>query len=171
MRLTPHFTMGELVASDTALRMGIDNTPQAQSVTDNLFLLAEVLELIREALGAPVICASGYRCEDLERVLTGKDFAAWCERHQIQPDKLGWRTYFKRKAHPQGRAADFTAPQFGTPAQIVKAIAARPDIMAKIDQIIMEGGWVHVAIGDNPRGEVLTAIFTDGAPRYSKGVE
>lgn len=173
MMLTEHFSLGELCESDTATRLGIDNTPPAD-VINNLRRLAEdVLEplraSLREAAGKPVaiFINSGYRCEALERVLCRKDFTAWCVRHSVMADEAGWATYFKRKGHPQGNCADLRAPAFGTPLEIARHVASRPHLMDNIDQIIMEGTWVHIATADEPRHQVMTATFDKaGVPSY-----
>jgi hypothetical protein len=80
MKLTDHFTLEELTDSDTAVRLGIDNTPPP-AIRPHLEVLAQGLEEVRRILGQPIIVRSGYRCEALEKVLCAKDYAAWCERH------------------------------------------------------------------------------------------
>ena len=106
-RLTPNFTLEELTHSDTALRLGIDNTPPPD-IIPNLIVLATGLEAIRAVLGVPVNVTSGYRCEALERVLCEKDFQAWCRRHRRNP-VTDWPEYFERKGHPKGYCGDWTA--------------------------------------------------------------
>lgn len=177
MMLTEHFSLDELCQSDTAIRLGIDNTPPAD-VINNLRRFAEdVLEplraSLREASGKPVqvFVSSGYRCEALERWLCRKDLSAWSVRHGVMADEAAWGVYFARKAHPKGNSADLRAPSFGTPLQIVRHVAAQPHLMVSIDQIIMEGNWAHVATADHPRGQVMTATFdSTGVPTYSSGV-
>jgi len=177
MMLSEHFSRDELCQSDTATRLGIDNTPPPE-VINNLRRLAEdVLEpmrtSLREEAGRPVyiVINSGYRCEALERVLCKKDFIAWCARHGVMADEAGWAAYYKRKGHPRGDVADITARAFGTPLQIVRHVSHQPHLMRSIDQIIMEGTWVHVGTADNPRGQVMTATFDSaGVPSYSSGV-
>ncbi len=176
MQLSEHFTLAELVESDTATRLGIDNTPP-ESVIDNMLKTATLAEAIRSALTEEaghdvfIIVTSGYRCEALERILTKNDFAAWCGKRDIQPDDVAWRMYFRDKAHPKGKSLDFKAPRFGTPYQIVQFIASRPELMAQIDKIIMEGDWVHVCWSDTPRHQVMTASFdSTGKPTYTKGL-
>lgn len=176
-QLTEHFTLAELIESDTATRLGIDNTP-LPDIVENLRKTAELGELIRATLndGATqeiyLTINSGYRCEALEKIITRKDFEAWCARRGYAANDYGvWGMYFRNKGHPKGTAIDFKAPRFGTPYQIVKRIAARPEVMEHIDQIIMEGTWVHVAWSDNPRHEVKTATFdANGTPSYKKGL-
>ena len=60
-----------MVASGTAKRMNIDNTPN-EEVLGNLTKLAEeVLQPIRDAWGAPVVVSSAYRCPKLNKAVGG----------------------------------------------------------------------------------------------------
>ena len=145
--LTPHFTLGELVESNTATRLGIDNTP-SQAVINNLKRTADTLEKVRALLGKPMIVNSGYRCPALNKAVNGA----------------------ANSAHLTGLAADFTCRQFGDPLAVCKAIAA-----AKIefDQLIQEGTWVHIGLaplGTPARNQILTAIFdANGKASYKNG--
>lgn len=63
--LTPHFTLQELCASQTAVKHGIVNVPSELEV-ENLRRLCEgCLEPLREAIGLPVIVTSGFRTKAL----------------------------------------------------------------------------------------------------------
>jgi hypothetical protein len=174
VKLTPNFTIEELTHSDTAVRLGIDNTPPA-NVLPHLVVLAQGLEEVRLILARPLNIHSGYRCEALERLLCAKDFAAWCARHgkpgpgaPIQDVEVSWAEYFKRKTHPLGYAADFTCAAFGTPLQIVRTLKGSG---LKFDQLIQEGTWAHASFDPRLRSQVLTATFAaDGTPSYTQGV-
>ena len=136
--LTPHFTLDELVASQTAARRGIDNTPPPD-VLRNLQRLAQGLEEVRTRLGGlPLLISSGYRCPALNRAVKGA------------PNSL----------HMQGLAVDFTVPRFGTVLQTARAVAASG---IAFNQVIHEfGSWVHLGLapdGQPPAGEKLS-IFT-----------
>lgn len=180
MKLSAHFSLSEFVASDTAVRMGIDNTPESVVVAE-LFKLAEVMEMVRAELnsvvpGTYISVTSGYRCEKLEREVTKKDYTSWCLRRKVKQTPETWQVYFDHKSHPKGDGCDFGAPVFGDPLAIVRLIANRPHIMRHIDQIIVEGvtqnsyGWVHIGISDNPRHQVMSAEFKDGTPIYTQGI-
>lgn len=154
-RLTPHFFLSEFVRSETAERLGIDNTPPPE-VIERLRLNAEGMELVRAHLNVPLHLSSGYRCEALERVLCERDYAAWCQRHRLMPSEASWRTYFRRKQHPWGLASDFTAPAYGPPLAVCRAVASSA---LQFDQLIYEHSWAHLAWprpGAVPRREVLT---------------
>lgn len=164
MQLTTHFSLEALAASSTALRLGIDNSPPDELIP-NAQRLAMGLEQVQTLLGFALHRSSGYRCEALEKVLTAKDFAAWCARHAKDP-QTAWPEYFERKQHPQFKAEDFTCPEYGTPAQIAKKIADTQAI--KFDQLIEEGTWIHISFSQTPRREIIAATFKDGVPTYVK---
>lgn len=170
MLLTQHFSLEELSFSATAARLGIDNTPPAQLV-GNLRVLAEGLEKLRRLTGDHGLrIHDAYRCEELERVLCAKDFAAWCARHG--KTATDWAEYFATKAHPQGLAADLTCSAFGTPTEIVRVVRASG---LKVDEVILEGatpksgGWVHASFDQRLRGIFRVAAFdANGTPHYEE---
>lgn len=148
MLLTPHFTLEELIASDTANQMGINNTPD-ETVRYRLAQLAGKLEDIRVLLGAlPIVISSGFRCQALNTAIGGA----------------------ATSAHLYGCAADFTCPAFGSPYMICELLTVQAGFL--YDQLINEEGsgarWVHIglAVGvDPPRGQDLTiasGVTTNG---------
>ena len=68
--LTPHFTLRELTESPTANKYGIDNTPSLEIVNNLRHLCEGTLEPLREAMGLPIIITSGYRCKELNELIT-----------------------------------------------------------------------------------------------------
>ena len=135
MNLSPNFTLSELVRSDYAARKHIDNTPDAE-VLSNLYVLANGLERVRAVLGHPIVVSSGYRC--------GKLNSAIGSRPSSQ--------------HLQGLACDFSCPGYGTPEEIALAIIEHKGVI-DYDQVILEypgrGGWVHISFSDTPRRQAL----------------
>lgn len=131
MNLTPHFTLEELVNSDTATRLGIDNTASPE-IIENLKFLAEELEYVRSLLGHPMLISSGFRCYALN-------------------DHLGSK---RTSSHTQGLAVDFICPGFGDPRSIVSAIVTAN---VNYDQVILEfGRWVHLSFHpEHPRHQAL----------------
>ena len=131
MNLTKHFTLEELVNSETATRLGIDNTPTVE-IIDNLTFLAKELEYVRDILNAPMLISSGYRSYVLN-------------------DHLGSK---RTSSHCKGLAVDFICPSFGDPHNVVEAI-----VLANInyDQVILEyGRWVHLSFHPTePRKQAL----------------
>jgi hypothetical protein len=125
--MTPHFSLEEFTASDTAARLGIDN-----SLPDELREAAqrtlEMMERIRFHIDAPITITSGYRCEALNKAIGSKPGSD----------------------HTMAFACDFKAPKAGTPFQIAASLAPVIKIIG-IGQLILEyaapdgGGWVHVS--------------------------
>lgn len=152
MNLTPHFTVEEFTASDTARRLGIDN-----SLPATLLVAAtntsQMLEQIRDQLvhrarrDIPILITSGYRCAALNTAIgssSGSD-------------------------HIRGMAADFKAPAFGTPYDIACALAPLVTELG-IGQLIYEfGTWVHVSTR-RPEKE-LNRIITISQSGTRVGVE
>ncbi len=147
MHLTPNFTLEELTASDAAVRLGIDNTAPSD-VLPNLVRLAQMLEQVRAMLGVPIIVTSGYRSPEVNKAVGGSSASAHCD----------------------GRAADFKAPDFGTPMEVCRRIARS---QLAFDQLIFEGAWSHIAIQrfeEKPRMHLLTAHFDGGPATYTAGI-
>lgn len=68
--LSPHFKLKEFVESPTANKYGIDNTPSLEIVNNLRHLCEGTLEPLREAMGLPIIITSGYRCKELNELIT-----------------------------------------------------------------------------------------------------
>ena len=144
MDLSTHFSLSEFVTSQTAERLGIDNTPP-QAVMRAILRTATGMEGVRTLLGAPIIISSGYRSTALNKAIGGAS----------------------NSQHMKGEAVDFICPGYGSPLKICKAIVASG---IKFDQLIQEGKWVHISFSDANRREVLTANFDPAGATYIKGL-
>lgn len=135
-KLSDNFYLEEMVASDYALRNGLDNTPSPTTL-ERLQQTALQLEKVRELLGNNAIrINSGYRSPTLNRAIGGSATSAHC---------LGY-------------AVDFVCDGFGSPYEIVKALKdALP-----YDQLIYEHTWVHISFDPKGRQQTLTAVFQKG---------
>jgi uncharacterized protein YcbK (DUF882 family) len=124
MNLSTNFTLDELIASQTAARKGLDNTPNATEVA-NLVRVAALLEEVRALLNKPILINSGFRSKAVNDAVGSRDTS----QHRI------------------GCAADIRVPGM-TPREVVEACIA-----ANIgyDQIIEEfGSWTHISVPDSP---------------------
>ena len=66
-----YFTLGELTKSETAARRKIDNTP-TKAIIDNLqYGVDMVLDPLRRLYGKPIKINSGFRCEQLNKLVGG----------------------------------------------------------------------------------------------------
>ena len=71
-QLTEHFNLSEFVRSDTATRLGIDNSINDPEIIANLKNLCErVLEPLRAYANCPILINSGYRCPQLNAAVGG----------------------------------------------------------------------------------------------------
>lgn len=147
-KLTDHFSLAELTASETAARRGIDNTPSPE-IVKNLIRTVQLLERVRVLLGSKaILVSSGYRSPALNAAVGGS----------------------KTSAHMQGLAADFICPGFGTPLAVCQRLES---LGLEFDQLIQEGTWVHIGLaaeGVKPRRQVLTAKFSAGITSYRSGL-
>ena len=129
MRLSKNFTYEEFIRSSTAERMGIDNRPKTKEeekkVIENLRnLCLEVLQPLRDYVGAPVHINSGYRCKALNLAVGG----------------------VKNSQHSRGEAADI---RIASPKQ-GREWAAWIEDNCRFDQMLLErnkngGVWLHVS--------------------------
>lgn len=151
MKLSKNLTLKECLRSKTAKRLGIDNTPEDETIIKNLEKVARfIFQPLRDAFGCPIYVSSGYRCPDLNRAIGGS----------------------KRSQHMEGRALDLDADVYGrcTNAQIFNWIKNNLDF----DQIVWEFGtednpdWVHVSYvsEDDNRNRCLVAKRDDKGKVY-----
>lgn len=146
MNLSPHFTLAELVRSQTAQRRGIDNTPSSAVIASLTALCVHVLEPVRAHFG-PVAVTSGYRGALLNRAIGGA----------------------RGSQHELGEAADFTVPG-------LRNIEVAQWIQRSIgfDQLIYEfgeEGWVHASWrARHLRHQELTARRIRGQVKYLPGL-
>lgn len=145
-RLTADFHLSEFIRSQTAARRGLDNTPTASAMGNIRNFLAPGMQEVRDLINAPIHISSGYRSPIVNAAIGGS----------------------AKSQHMDGMACDFTAPFFGTPKDIARVIS---ESRIKFDQLIMEGGWVHISFAATPRLQIMTARFTNGVARYTPGLK
>lgn len=146
--VTAAFRLSEFLRSETAVRRGLDNTPPAPVLANIVNVLGPGMQRVRDLLETPVHITSGYRSPEVNRAVGGS----------------------AASQHVLGLAADFVAPQFGSPRSIARFLADNQAVI-RYDQLIFEGTWVHISFVDQrPRGQVLTAHFSQGGVSYSPGI-
>jgi len=131
MNLSANFTLEEFTRSEAALRRGLDNTPDAETIA-NLTELANGMEQVRALLGHPIHINSAYRGPKVNAAVGGS----------------------KNSAHMRGYAADFVCPAYGDVSAICRAIM---DSTIDYDQLIHEfGAWTHISFDPQMRRQNLT---------------
>ena len=139
-KLSPHFTLGELIRSNTAERLSIDNTPPKELIPKLKRLCDEILEPVRHRYGHPFRPNSGYRSPELNRAIGGSARSQHCLAEAVDIEIVGVSNY------------DL-------------AVWMKDNI--QYDQIILEcyrqgepnSGWVHISLKENSadnRSKLLT---------------
>ena len=143
MMLSAHFSLSELVRSETATRNGIDNTPGDTEIENLIVTCREILEPVREHYGIPFAPNSGYRCLALNRAIGSSDSSQ----------------------HVTGNAVDFEIPGIDN-----KEAALWVMENCDFDQLILEfykegrptSGWVHCSYDEKKEHRRSARIF-DGS--------
>lgn len=150
MLLSPNFTLDEFTRSAIAERNGIDNS-LPDELLPNARRTADLLQEIRDGLLRPVHINSGFRCQEIERILNKKPWN-WVSHRQ----------------HPRAEAADIWAPNI-SPLKLCLWVVGQG---VKFDQLIYEGSWVHISTTERypNRGEVLTRKRVGKKTTYVPGL-
>ena len=152
MKLTTNFTLSEMTKSDTALRLDMDNTPNAVQVENLKTLCEKVLQPVRDHFGKGVKVNSGFRHPQVNAAVGGS----------------------KTSDHCKGMAADIEIPGVanGDLAQwIVDNLAFRQVILEFYTPGVPDSGWVHVSFNpEDNKKQVLTAAKQRGKTVYLEGL-
>jgi len=70
-QFTKNFSYDELIASSTAKRLGLDNTPNEQEKERLRQLAEDILQPIRDAWKSPIIVNSAFRSEAVNKAVGG----------------------------------------------------------------------------------------------------
>jgi zinc D-Ala-D-Ala carboxypeptidase len=152
MNLSANFSLHELTKSETALRMGFDNTPDDEA-TENLRLLCEkVLQPVRDHYGKGVKVNSAYRSPESNAAVGGS----------------------KTSDHCKGMAADIEIPGVAN-ADLAQWIMDNLDYTQLILEFytpgIPDSGWVHISYDpNNLKKQELTATKVAGKTTYLPGL-
>lgn len=152
MNLSPNFSLHEMCKSETALRMGFDNTPDEEA-TENLRALCEnVLQKVRDHYGKGVKVNSAYRSPESNAAVGGS----------------------KTSDHCKGMAADIEIPGVAN-AELAQWIMDNLEYTQLILEFYTPGtpdsGWVHVSYDpSNLKKQELTATKVAGKTTYLPGL-
>jgi len=152
MNLSANFTLKELTKSDTATRLGLDNTPDEQAL-ENLKTLCEmVLQPVREHYGKSVSVNSAYRSPESNAAVGGS----------------------KTSDHCKGMAADIEIVGVAN-ADLAQWIMDNLEYTQLILEFytpgIPDSGWVHVSYDpNNLNKQELTATKVAGKTTYLNGL-
>ena len=147
MNLSRNFTLSELTKSDTAIRKGINNNPNAEQIEKLKALCENILQPVRDHFGR-VKVTSGFRSPELCTAIGSS----------------------VNSQHAKAEAADFE--MLGTDnAELFDWIKNN----LTPDQLILEfytpgepnSGWIHCSyVSDSPRNQFLHAYKSEGKTKY-----
>ena len=147
MNLSRNFTLQELIKSDTAIRRGIDNNPNADQIEKLKALCENILQPVRDHFGR-VKVTSGYRSPELCQAI-GSSI---------------------NSQHAKAEAADFEVMGVDN-AELADWIKRE----LEWDQLILEyytpgepnSGWIHCSyIPEGRRAQFLHAFKSEGKTKY-----
>ena len=154
MKLSKNLSFNEMIKSNTAIRLGIDNKPCDEHLGNMILWAENIFQPIRDQFQEPIFISSGYRSEKLNKAIGGA----------------------ANSQHSKGQAGDIDQDNAGTKVtnrDVFDFILDHLDF----DQLILEfpdkdgnPSWVHVSYvgeGEN-RGEVLVAVKEEGKTKYKK---
>lgn len=126
-QFTKNFSYDELIASATAKRLGLDNTPTPEEKEKLRQLAEDILQPIRDAWNSPIVVTSGYRSEAVNNAVGG----------------------VKTSQHRLGEAADIKVGGKDRNRKLfnfIYKLIAKGDI--KVGQLIDEYSysWIHISL-------------------------
>lgn len=130
-KITANFALDELIASATAKRLGLDNTPNEQEKEKLRQLAIDILQPIRDAWRSPIIVNSAFRSEAVNKAVGG----------------------VKNSQHRLGEAADIRPINMNEGGKLYRMIQNMVNRgLITVGQCIWEYGnsknpqWVHVSL-------------------------
>ena len=148
-QLSANFTLADVMKSDKARELGINNTPPAEVVERAISVAVNILERVAQHYGVQnVEINSWFRCEALEKAICAGAYASWRKRLGLPDTDASWKRYFAAKQHPKGDAVDFEVKGVSN-EDLFNWVKAN----LEFDQLILEfhkkndprSGWVHVS--------------------------
>jgi len=147
--ISKHISYKEGVYSITAIRRGIDNTPNNDQLLKMVSIAEEVFEPLRAYVGGPIKINSFFRCPELNTAIGGSSKSQHCKGQAIDIDDTFGRM---------------------TNAEMYNFIKDN----LEFDQIIWEFGddnnpdWVHVSYvsSKDNRNRCLKAYRENGKTKY-----
>jgi len=147
--ISKHISYKEGTYSNTATRLGIDNTPNDDQLTNMELVAEKIFEPLRSYVGGPIKINSFFRCPKLNTAIGGSHKSQHCKGQAMDIDDVFGRC---------------------TNAEMYHWIKDNLDF----DQMIWEFGdddnpdWVHVSYvsEEDNRNRCLKAYREDGKTKY-----
>lgn len=151
MQLSENFALKEFTRSDTATRLGLDNTPSDEVIANLKLLIDQIIQPVRTAYGRSMTINSGYRAPEVNAAVGGS----------------------RTSDHCRGQAADIEIPgipNYDLACYIADNFQFTQIILEFYTPGIPDSGWVHVSYDpNNLKCERLTAMKENGKTVYKHG--
>jgi len=154
--ISPHIAYIEVVRSQTAIRKGIDNTPNEEQLRNIRKLAEKIFEPLREIVSkergrnTPLGISSFFRAPAHNKAIGGSETSQHCKGQAVDLDIDGYYNDLDN-------------------ADLFYIIEEN----LEFDQLIWEFGtamnpdWVHVSYNEgNNRREILRSVSVDGKTKY-----
>lgn len=130
MKISEHISYDEAVLSGTAIRNGIDNTPNEQQLHNMQELADNIFEPLRKMYGKPIKINSFFRSAKLNKLVGGSPTSQ----------------------HAKGQAIDITG---GNKVENKKLFELAKSL--EFDQLINEYdfSWIHISYSTKNRKQIL----------------
>ena len=147
--ISKHISYKEGVYSNTAIRKGIDNTPNTEQKANMEKIAQNIFEPLRQWVGGPIKINSFFRCPELNKAIGGSSKSQHCKGQAIDIDDT-----------------------FGVVSNADMYTWIKENL--DFDQMIWEFGdddnpnWVHISYVSNEenRNRCLKAYRDDGKTKY-----
>lgn len=136
MKLTEHFSLEEMTASETAAMLNIVNEPNVMQRQNLVILCRLILENLRAKWGKPLVINSGFRSQELNAAVGGASTSY----------------------HLQGRAADIHCEDYKMASQLATLAKNLPGLDLAIIETKGGANWLHVQYSPKPRHKIIEII-------------
>ncbi len=129
-KLSKYLTLEEATKSPTAIRLGIDNTPNEEQIKNMTYVALNIFDPVREFVGAPLGASSFFRCWDLNKAIGGSSTTS---------------------DHPNGKAVDLDADIYGNSTNLlifnfIKDTLLFDQCIGEYPDALGNFAWVHASL-------------------------
>lgn len=149
MKISNYTTIEQATKSETAIRKGIDNTPNQEQLEAMRLLCEKVYDPLCKTIGRALPYTSFFRSVKLNKAIGGSSTSQHCKGEAIDID------------------CDGTAIDNKTIFELIKAEFEYDQLINEFPDAKGNPAWVHVSFSKNGnRGIVLKAIKENGKTKY-----
>ena len=153
MNLSANFKLSELIKSETATRLDLDNTPNEEQIESLRLLCENILQPVRDHFGKPVKISSGFRAPAVNQATGGSATSDHCK----------------------GQACDFEIEGLSNPdvaTWIMENLTYSQLILEFYVQGQPNSGWIHCSYDPEKLiKQELTAVKVAGKTQYLQGLQ